>query len=133
MYKIVKEIISNWLHFSYLLRKKEFLALVEEMFDLDPQDEGKRLYKLFKVKNPQGYKVVNVLEILSILIMLSNFGQYNERDLLHNSELIEHKINLMLILFDLRDSGKVNVVEIMIMARTVLQGFGKLYPSVRFF
>jgi len=133
VYKIVKEIISNWLHFSYLLRKKEFLALVEEMFDLDPQDEGKRLYKLFKVKNPQGYKVVNVLEILSILIMLSNFGQYNERDLLHNSELIEHKINLMLILFDLRDSGKVNVVEIMIMARTVLQGFGKLYPSVRFF
>ena len=90
------------------------------MFDLDPQDEGKRLYKLFKVKNPQGYKVVNVLEILSILIMLSNFGQYNEKDLLHNSELIEHKINLMLILFDLRDSGKVNVVEIMIMARTVL-------------
>jgi hypothetical protein len=52
---------------------------------------------------------------------------------MHNAELIEHKINLLLILFDLRDEAKVNVVEVMLMARTVLQGFAKLYPSVKFF
>ena len=100
---------------------------------MDPSDEGKRLYKLFKIKNPQGYKVVNALEIITILILLSNFGQYNEKDPIHNSGLIEHKLNLMLILFDLRDSNKANVVEIMIMARTAMQGFAKMYPGVKFF
>ena len=39
----------------------------------------------------------------------------------------------MLILFDLRDSNKANVVEIMIMARTAMQGFAKMYPGVKFF
>lgn len=77
--------------------------------------------------------MVNALEIISILILLSNFGQYNEKDPIHNSELVEHKMNLMLILFDLRDSNKVNVVEVMIMARTVMQGFAKMYPGVKFF
>lgn len=65
--------------------------------------------------------------------MLANFGQSNEKDLIHNSELIEHKINLMLILFDLRDECKMNIVEVMLLARTVLQGFSKVYPSVKFF
>ena len=81
---------------------------------------------MFKVRNPQGRKVVNVLEILSVLILHSEFGQTNEKDLMHNSELIEHKMNLMLILFDLRDNAKINVVEVMIMARTVMQGFAKM-------
>ena len=102
-------------------------------FGLDASDEGKRLYKMFQVKNPQGKKVVNVLEILAVLILHSDFGQTNEKDLLHNSELIEHKMNLMLILFDLRDTAKVNVVEVMIMCRTVMQGFAKMYPTVKFF
>lgn len=77
--------------------------------------------------------MVNVLEILSVLILHSEFGQTNEKDLMHNSELIEHKMNLMLILFDLRDNAKINVVEVMIMARTVMQGFAKMYPTVKFF
>ena len=53
--------------------------------------------------------------------------------MVHNSELIEHKINLMMILFDLREENKVNVVEVMLLARTVLQGFSKVYPNVKFF
>ena len=77
--------------------------------------------------------MVNVLEILSILILLADFGQCNEKDLLHNSELIEHKINLLLILFDLRDTSKVNVVEVMLLSRTVMQAFAKLYPNIKFF
>jgi hypothetical protein len=52
---------------------------------------------------------------------------------MHNAEMIEHKINLMLILFDLRDSAQVNVVEVMIMSRTVMQGFSKVYPNIKFF
>lgn len=85
------------------MRKKQFLEFAQSVFDLDPADEGKRLYKLFKVKNPQGTKVVNALELMSVLILHSDFGQTNEKDLMHNAELIEHKMNLMLILFDLRD------------------------------
>ena len=87
---------------------------------MDPLEEGKKLYKLIKVKNAQGVKVVNLLELLSVIILLCKFGQSNERDLLFNSELIEHKINLMLILFDLREECKMNIVEVMLMARTIL-------------
>ena len=64
--------------------------------------------------------MVNVLEVLSVMVLLSEFGQSNEKDLMHNAELIEHKLNLMLILFDLRDQAKINVVEVMIMSRTVM-------------
>ena len=67
------------------------------------------------------------------MVLLSEFGQSNEKDLMHNAELIEHKLNLMLVLFDLRDQAKINVVEVMMMARTVMQGFAKLYASVKFF
>lgn len=42
-------------------------------------------------------------------------------------------MNLLLILFDMRESSKANVVEIMIMARTVMQGFSRLYPTVKIF
>ena len=72
-----------------------------------------------------------MLEIVAVLILHADFGSANETDLLHNAELIEHKVNLMLVLFDLRDSAKINVVEVMLMARTVMQGFNKLYPDVQ--
>lgn len=61
-----------------------------------------------------------MLEVLSVIVLLANFGQSNDKDMIHNSELIEHKINLMLILFDLRDECKMNVVEVMLLSRTVL-------------
>jgi len=133
MFNSIKRILDTYLTFSYLLKKKEFLVLATDIFKLDPQDEGKKLWKLFKVKNKQGVKVINILEVICVLILLANFGQSNERDLMHNSELIEHKINMLLILFDLRSECKANVVEIMLMSRTVLQGFSKLYPNVKFF
>lgn len=133
VYKAVKEITQRRAVISYLFKKKEFLEMVDDIFKMDPQEEGKKLYKLFKVKNPQGHKVVNVLEVLSVVVLLANFGQSNERDLLHNSELIEHKINLMLIMFDMRDECSINVVEVMLLARTALQGFSKVFPNVRFF
>ncbi len=33
----------------------------------------------------------------------------------------------------MRDSGRANIVEVMIMAQSILKGFAKLYPTVRFF
>jgi hypothetical protein len=35
--------------------------------------------------------------------------------LIYNSELIEHKINLLLLLFDLRGKGNMNISEIIMM------------------
>lgn len=85
------------------------------------------------MRNPQGKNVVNMLEIVAVLIMHADFGSLNETDLLHNAELIEHKMNLMLVLFDLRECATINVVEVMLMVRTVMQGFAKLYPEVPMF
>jgi len=52
--------------------------------------------------NGKRAKLINALEFLTALILLADFGESSSSDLLHNAELIEHKINLMLILFDLR-------------------------------
>ena len=133
LYSAIKKVVAEYLTFTYLLKKKDFLKLAEDVFGLHPLEDGLKMYKQFKVVNSQGKKLVNVLEILSVIVLLSNFGQSNEKDLLHNSELIEHKINLLMILFDLRDECKVNVVEVMLLCRTVLQGFTKVYPTVKFF
>ena len=46
VYKAIKEIVSKHLQYSFLLEKNGFLQLAQEFFFLDPQEEGKRLYKL---------------------------------------------------------------------------------------
>lgn len=69
-----------------------------------------------------------------VIILLANFGDsIGSEDVMKNSEVIEHKINIMLVLFDLRDECKINVVEVMLMAKTVLQGFNKVFPEVNLF
>lgn len=70
--------VDQHLSMSYLLKKKEFLALAQSVFGLDPADEGKKLYKMFKVRNPQGSKMVNVLELISVMILHADFGHTNE-------------------------------------------------------
>jgi len=35
VYRAIKEIVDNYLTYSYLLKKKEFLILAEEVFHLD--------------------------------------------------------------------------------------------------
>ena len=52
IYRAIKNIVEKYLTFSYLQKKKEFLQLAEEVFNMDPADDGKKLYKMFKVKNP---------------------------------------------------------------------------------
>ena len=78
-------------------------------------------------------KLVNSLEFLTALILLADFGESSSSDLQHNAELIEHKVNLMLILFDLRHQSKINIAEVIIMLRTSLQALSKVFPSVSFF
>lgn len=78
-------------------------------------------------------KLINTLEFLTALILLADFGESSNSDLQHNAELIEHKINLMLILFDLRQQSKINIAEVIIMLRTSLQALSKVFPTVSFF
>jgi len=78
-------------------------------------------------------KVINILEFLSAIILLANFGENSVIDLHHNAELIEHKINLLLLLFDLRKSESMNISEIIIMLRTSILSLSKVFPSVPFF
>ena len=78
-------------------------------------------------------KLINSLEFLTALILLADFGESSNSDLQHNAELIEHKINLMLILFDMRQQSKINIAEVIIMLRTSLQALSKVYPTVNFF
>ena len=75
---MIRRIVDQYLSMSYLLKKKEFLALAHSVFNLDPADEGKKLYKMFKVRNPQGVKMVNVLELISVMILHADFGHTNE-------------------------------------------------------
>ena len=81
----------------------------------------------------QPRKVVNVLEFLTALILLANFGEVSSSDLHHNAELIEHKINLLLLLFDLRKSNSMNISELIIMLRTAILSLSKIFPNVQFF
>jgi len=78
-------------------------------------------------------KMVNALEFLTALILMADFGESSNTDLQHNAELIEHKINLMLILFDLRQQSNLNIAEVIIMLRTSLQALSKVFPTVNFF
>ena len=103
-----------------------------DSFDLE------QIFKIFAVRPPQPMtgkrvKLINTLEFLTALILLADFGESSNSDLQHNAELIEHKINLMLILFDLRQQSKINIAEVIIMLRTSLQALSKVFPSVSFF
>lgn len=60
-------------------------------------------------------QVVNIYEFFAALILLSDFGALSETDLIHNAELIEHKINLMLLLFDFRGKSAMNISEVITM------------------
>lgn len=104
----------------------------DDSFDLDS------IFHIFAVKLLQpmtGKKVkhLNALEFLTALVLLADFGESCNDDLQHNAELIEHKINLMLILFDMRKKSAINIAEVIIMLRTSMQALSKVFPSVGFF
>ena len=62
-----------------------------------------------------------MLEFLTAVILLAHFGESSPSDLVYNAELVEHKINLMLLLFDFRGQNSMNISEIIIMLQTSIQ------------
>ena len=128
------------LKFTYSMNKKQFIPLCYKHLKIESSDsfDLEQIFKIFAVRPAQAMtgrriKLINALEFLTALILLADFGESSNSDLQHNAELIEHKINLMLILFDLRQQSKINIAEVIIMLRTSLQALSKVFPSVSFF
>ena len=65
-------------------------------------------------------KLVNVLEIYCALILLAKFGNSENEDLQLNADLIEHKINLLILLFTFSGQRTLNITEITIMGKTAI-------------
>ena len=67
----------------------------------------------------------------------ANFGSEEEiksaHNLKRNSELIEHKINLMILIYTFRDQHSLNISEVIIMARTCMNVMSKIYPKADLF
>lgn len=64
---------------------------------------------------------------------MADFGETSQEDLIYNSELIEHKINLLLLLFDLRGKNLMNISEIIMMHQTALQSLQKVFTNTALF
>ena len=142
---IVESLKEPELKFSYILPREHFNNLISKHFGIEPTSaEAEGIFKLFKVvthqqgaassnngppgQSSQVLQVVNCYEFFSAIILLADFGQHSEIDLIHNAELIEHKINLMLLLFDLRGKNSMNISEIVMMLQT---GFSALSKVMR--
>lgn len=74
-----------------------------------------------------------MLEFFSTLILMADFGNTSQTDLIYNSELIEHKINLLLLLFDLRGKNSMNISEIIMMLQTAIQSLQKVFSQTGLF
>jgi hypothetical protein len=64
---------------------------------------------------------------------MADFGNTSQTDLIYNSELIEHKINLLLLLFDLRGKNSMNISEIIMMLQTAIQSLQKVFSQTVLF
>jgi len=120
------------LKFSYILDKNQFEQLMQRHFSIsESSTEAEGIFKIFKVSTRssrnQERLVVNVLEFFCILVLMADFGNTSQTDLIYNSELIEHKINLLLLLFDLRGKNAMNISEIILMLQTAIQSLQKMF------
>lgn len=70
---------------------------------------------------------VNGLEFLSAIIMLAKFDSFEGFEV--NSQTIDHKLNLLLVLYDFREDGKMNLSEILIMVQNALDAVLKVFPE----
>ena len=88
---------------------------------------------MFRVVITGEQQVVNVLEFMTAIVLLAQLGESSPSDLVHNSELVEHKINLMLLLFDFREKNEINISEVIIMLTTAIHAMLKIYPETVLF
>lgn len=101
-----------------------FLRFCSENFSLD-DELSLQLYKIFRTRTDSGCKIVNVLEVFVAVVILAQFGSYEEKSCnLTNGLMIEHKINLLILLFSFRES--LNISEVVIMAKTCLSALSKI-------
>lgn len=77
----------------------------------------------------QAVKVVNTLEVFTALILLADFGSPDPADLQFTANLVEHKLNLMILLFTFREQQAMNVSEVIIMIKTAVQTLSKMFPG----
>jgi hypothetical protein len=49
------------------------------------------------------------------------------------NDLIEHKVNLLILLFSFRENQTLNISEIIIMAKTALRSLQRVFPAAHFF
>lgn len=117
---------------------------------------AKQLFRIFKVENEaQRFKVVNMLEVFTALILLTDFsvqecvktkdleGKTNSssqttpltaaKRLESRADMIEHKVNLLLLLFSFREVKTLNISEIIIMVKTCVLSLKKVFPGTRVF
>lgn len=74
-----------------------------------------------------------MLEFYTALTVLADFGVPDSEQLQINSELIEHKLNLLILLFTFRDQQTLNISEVIIMAKTSMNAMSKIYPEADLF
>lgn len=119
---------------------------------------AKQLFRIFKKENENmGYKVVNMLEVFTALILLADFSQSGEvkateeeaklglnadtsvthasaaEKLQARADMIEHKVNLLVLLFTFRGDSSLNISEIIIMGKTAINALARVFPSVQLF
>ena len=112
------------------------MKFTAKYFGLTEEEDQKKFFRIFKIQNEQqgnGIKVVNTLEVFATLIIFAKFGEPEYENLQLNIDLIEHKINLMILLFTFRDQNSLNISEIIIMAKTAMNALSRVFPSIPLF
>ena len=84
-----------------------------------------------------------MLEVFTALILLTDFSVQQDMKeatpltaadrLQSKADMIEHKVNLLILLFSFRETQTLNISEIIIMAKTCFLSLKKIFPGTRLF
>ncbi len=86
-----------------------------------------------------------MLEVFTALILLTDFSVQQDMKeskstpltaaerLQSKADMIEHKVNLLILLFSFRETQTLNISEIIIMAKTCFLSLKKIFPATRLF
>ncbi|CDW72382.1 UNKNOWN [Stylonychia lemnae] len=134
LYLSYKKALDEDLLFSFLLNKKQYLKFAAKHYTLTEEYLIKEIFSIFKVKNEaHNINVINMLEVFTALTILADFGCNGLENIASNSDQIEHKINLLILLFTFREQQSLNISEVIIMAKTCLSCMNKMYPEAEVF
>ncbi len=76
-----------------------------------------------------------MLQVFTAIIILADFGEEVEGkiNVQLNCDLIEHKLNLMILLFTFREQNSLTISEIIIMSKTLFSTMHRLFPEAEVF